>query len=364
MASIPPLEQVRVDIRAIERELTAIWKSVADGRDDARAAVTRTCVLNLLVLSFQGMKGIDPATAIIDRLTSQHPNRAIVIGVNEGASEPLLDAWVQAHCQMPAPGRPQVCCEQITIEARGALDAGQISGLVLPLLVPDLPVMLWLPEGAALDHELTRRVRGFADRVIVDTASFTDPLAALRQISALSDEHVEISDLTWGRLTAWRELVAQLFDAHDHQAYLAKVERMTIDYLAGDATAHAQALLLAGWFASRLHWQYIGHTAADTIQMEHGDRPVGIELRPRPDAAAPVAGIEIFCTRGRFGVICDAAPDRAIATVDISGRRQVRQTARLDLFDNADLLAHELRLLGHDTTYNDALHLAVAMLHP
>lgn len=289
MATIPPLDQVRVDIRAIERELNEIWKSVADENNGAQSAVTRTCVLNLLVLSFSGMKGIDPATAVIDRLTSQHPNRAIVIGASDASDAPLLDAWVQAHCQMPAPGRPQVCCEQITIEARGATAIGRIPALVLQLLVPDLPVMLWLPDGAWPDREVVRRLSEIADRVIVDTANFADPAAALLQIAALIRERASVSDLAWGRLTAWRELVAQFFDAREHQAHLNEVQRVAIDYAASDAAARVQALLLAGWLASRLGWQFAGKKETDVFELRHGDDAIRIELRAKAGAAVASA---------------------------------------------------------------------------
>jgi len=54
--------------------------------------------------------------------------RAFVISAAPDAREDVLDAWVQTHCQMPSPGRPQVCGEQITIEARGAAGGGGGAG--------------------------------------------------------------------------------------------------------------------------------------------------------------------------------------------------------------------------------------------
>src|SRR5262245_10842140 len=113
-------ERTHIDVRAIERELTELWKQIAAEREgEKRQAVTRTCVLNLIVVT-PGGRAAERATEVVAGLTAQHPNRAIVVSAAPDAQEELLDAWVQMHCRLPGPGRPQVCGEQITIEARGA----------------------------------------------------------------------------------------------------------------------------------------------------------------------------------------------------------------------------------------------------
>jgi len=355
-----PLDQLHVDVRTIERELSAIWQRAADEREPARTSVTRTCVLNLVVLTFDGMHGVEPATTVIDQLTAQHPNRAIVVGCDMRAAAPYLDAWVQAHCQLPAPGRPQVCGEQITIEARGAAAGQALSGLMLPLLVPDLPVMVWLPACDALNQPLSQRVQRLADRVIVDSTTAAQPLAMLRTLAELTAQGVVLSDIAWGRLTAWRELVAGLFDAADHREHLGSVYRVTIDH-AHDEAAHAQALLLTGWLASCLDWHIVSHEHGGVIWMRQQRQPVRVELRSRAGHSSGIAALEFSCARARFGVVGDALPDRATVSVQIGGRRQMRQTARLDVLDAATLLGRELQWLGIDQRYVAALRAAAAM---
>ena len=118
--SAPLGERIHIDIRAIERELNDLWKQLAEDANGAQQqAVTRTCVLNLIVVTGGG-RAAEHATETVARLTARHPNRAFVISAAPNAREDVLDAWVQTHCQMPSPGRPQVCGEQISIEARGA----------------------------------------------------------------------------------------------------------------------------------------------------------------------------------------------------------------------------------------------------
>ena len=211
-------ERIHIDIRAIERELNDLWKQLAeDANGEKQQAVTRTCVLNLIVVTGGG-RAAEHATETVARLTARHPNRAFVISAAPSARKDVLDAWVQTHCQMPSPGRPQVCGEQISIEARGgAVD--RVAGTLLPLLVPDVPVMLWWPHGEPAGDPRFLKFADVVDRVIVDSATFAAPEAGLARMAALlhhdggpSSAGTTISDLSWSRLTPWRELTAQFFD--------------------------------------------------------------------------------------------------------------------------------------------------------
>src|SRR5262245_334306 len=82
-------ERAHIDVRAIERELTALWKQAADDQSEGGQAVTRTCVLNLVVATTGG-RAVDEVTATVGQLTARHPNRAIVVGATPGAAEELL----------------------------------------------------------------------------------------------------------------------------------------------------------------------------------------------------------------------------------------------------------------------------------
>src|SRR3954462_3504290 len=254
-------ERLHIDVRAIERELNDLWKQLAeDTNGEKHQAVTRTCVLNLIIITGGG-RAAEHATETVARLTARHPNRAFVISTAPNARVDALDAWVQTHCQMPSPGRPQVCGEQISIEARGA-GVERVPGTLLPLLVPDVPVMLWWPRGEPVGDPRFLKFADIVDRVIVDSATFAAPEAGLARMAALlhPDERREdhdgapsgtraaISDLSWSRLTPWRELTAQFFDAPSLASHLAEITRVVVDYAAraGKADDRSQALLLVG----------------------------------------------------------------------------------------------------------------------
>jgi glucose-6-phosphate dehydrogenase assembly protein OpcA len=363
-------QRTPIDVRAIERELTALWKQAAEEQDEGGQAVTRTCVLNLVVAT-SGGRAVEEATAIVAELTARHPNRAIVVGAAPDAGDDLLDAWVQAHCQMPGPGRPQVCCEQITIEARGPAVA-RVPGTVLPLLVPDVPVMLWWPRGEPFDSPIFSRLCDLADRIIVDSASFAAPEAGLPALAALLAERKAISDLTWARLTPWRELIAQFFDAPAMLPHLDTMERVTVEVEAreGELADRTQAFLLIGWLGARLGWRPAAPAQADgsmtqlALTQPNGER-ITVELRPvkpQADVLDRLATCTLECGRARFSVGRADAPDAAIARVEVEGMQPIQRVVRLQRMGEAVLLAEELRLLGRDHGFEGALRLATELL--
>src|SRR4029450_8770390 len=97
------------------------------------------------------------------------------------------------------------------------------------------PVLLWWPDGEPVGDPRFLKFADIVDRVIVDSATFAAPEAGLTRMAALlnpdpstssggaerTEDHdgrpsgagTTISDLSWSRLTPWRELAAQFFDA-------------------------------------------------------------------------------------------------------------------------------------------------------
>ena len=376
---VAPLgERIQIDVRAIERELNDLWKQLGENANaEKQQAVTRTCVLNLIVVTGGG-RAAEHATETVARLTERHPNRAFVISAAPNARKDVLDAWVQTHCQMPSPGRPQVCGEQITIEARGTA-VERVAGTLLPLLVPDVPVVLWWPHGEPADDPRFLKVADMVDRVIVDSATFAAPEAGLTRMAALLEHDggpgsagTAISDLSWSRLTPWRELTAQFFDAPALVAHLAEITRVTVDYeaRAGTVADRSQALLLVGWLAARLGW----HTAeppheqpdSTTLRLASATgEPIAVELRPvvpTDDALDRLSALAIECHRARFTIARDDTPDCAVARSEIAGMQPIQRKVRLERLSEADLIGEELRLLGHDQTFEAVLKVTAGLI--
>jgi glucose-6-phosphate dehydrogenase assembly protein OpcA len=369
--SAPLSQRTHIDVRSIEHELNELWKQLAESEQgEGRHVVTRTCVLNLIVIT-SGGRASEQATATVAQLTSQYPNRAFVISAEPNAAPELLDAWVQTHCQLPSPGRQLVCGEQITIVARGAA-VERVPGTLLSLLVPDVPVMVWWPHGAPFGDARFGRFAAIADRVIVDSATFAAPEAGLTPMAQLAGAGTAISDLAWSRLTPWRELTAQFFDAPALVPHLAEITRVELSYesLQGETAGRSQALLLVSWLAARLGWRQAGPPSeqggATTLHLAdaHG-APIAVELRPaapKNDALDRLAALTIECQRARFTVGRDDAPDCALARSEVAGMPPLQRKVRLEQLGEVGLLGEELRLLGHDRTFEAVLQVAAGLV--
>lgn len=356
-----------IDVRAVERELSELWMQAQAGDPDA---ITRVCVLNLVV-GVPNSDVADHVTNVIAQLTARYPNRAIVVQVEPEAQEVALDAWVQAHCQVPGPDRQQVCCEQITVSAKGEV-AAQVPGIVLPLLVPDVPVVLWWPHGEPFNAPVFERLCTFADRVVVDSATFARPEQSVEAMAALLAHDHAISDLVWGRLTAWRELTAQFFDMPARLLLLQQISRVTVEYTAkpGAPLNRSSALLLLGWLAARLEWTPAasprdeGNTTTLMLRRTDG-QPVEVILRhvDAPDAEpGMLTALVLETPHAHFSITRKDVSDWAIVQSQVDHRSPLRHGVRLEEPSEAELIGEELRLLKHDENYKAAFRAAVQML--
>lgn len=375
----------RVDIGAIERELQQLWQEQA--REAARTgqAVTRALTLNLVARATEPQLA-EQISAMAHELMASHPNRAILALCRPAADTPQIDAWVQANCLLTAPGVPQVCGEQITIDARGAATA-QVASLILALLVPDLPVVLWLPGATPFDEPLLPRLIGVLDRLIVDSRELDEPVRGLVRMAAFerdpglptgSARRVTLSDLGWAALTPWRELTAQFFDTRPLLPHLRRIDQVAIDYISAAGPPNpAAGLLVAGWLASCLGWTPLEdavRVVGDTLQLKlrrpalgddpNASRPVLISITPvtgTPDAPAGLAALRLQALDGVTADFRVARADTAghvLTTAVIAGHPPLHRLARCAEPALIDLLAAELRLLSRDRTFSAALHMA------
>jgi glucose-6-phosphate dehydrogenase assembly protein OpcA len=247
-----------IDVGRIEKELAAMWQqaSVAEGADEL--GVTRACALNLIVYTT-----VEDDRAELDEMLAtvneQHPGRALVLMTDRASSEARLEAYVSSRCRALGASKHQVCGEQVTIEASGAV-VETAASLVSPLLVPDAPVFLWWKDIPHYDDKLFNRMSKMADRVVIDSAAFDNPYEDLLRLSNIVralGKDARVSDLNWGRLTSWRMLLASFWDVSDYRPHLDKIDSVTIEYDAPDLAPEEiapKALLVAGWLASRLKW--------------------------------------------------------------------------------------------------------------
>ncbi len=372
------MSEAAIDINAIERELRQMWQEQENPPDAGGQAVIRALTLNLIA-RMPDDHWADLAMTVAPALTAHHPNRTVIV-IDRPGQTTELQASVQALCTLTSGGRAQVCGEQVTISARGA-SAGQLTSLILPLLVPDLPVVLWAPGAQPLAQPLVQRLYRLCDRLIVDSATFADPVRELTELATFeqaTNGAPAVSDLGWTRLTPWRELTAQFFDTRPFLPHLHRIDEIVIEYAAADRPNPVAALLFAGWLASCLKWTPLEEAVGiegETIQLylrrpavgvgPAAIRLVSVEIRPVAHSAGEGLVRLILRAvdnqRAEFVVELTGEAGHACTRATIAGAAPIERTATIERATLADLLSSELRLLSRDRTFAAALHVAAGL---
>ena len=362
-----------VNVRAIERELTSLWKQA--GEDDG--GVIRACLLNLIVY-VPSAAFSNEVDNIIAEVTAGHPSRAILIIANREAAEPHLSARVTSRCTMPTATSKQVCCEQVTLEA-GGQQVNEVPSATIPLLLSDLSIYLWWRAVPRLGDRVFKRLVDTSDRVIIDSAEFASPHEDLLTLATLlreSPRWTAFSDLNWARLTAWRALLAGFYDVPHYRHSLDQLDSVVIEYTpptADPAAIPPRALILAGWLASRLDWKVNpgGTTRKDAstvFEFEARGRKVTVEFATAQNVAIE-AGRIAFVTLASAGSssatfnVKRSADRRRIETDVILGdERKIQRVLSYENWSEAELVGRELEILGHDRVYEQAILAAGEMV--
>lgn len=387
----------QVDPSAIETELDNDWrannaKALASGGQ----AAARSSVLTLVVYSNNDEQA-RRALEAVHTLTGQHPSRSVVIApLYDAASDKALEAYIQTRAE----GLTGAISYGEEILLRASPNAEQhLAGAILPLILSGLPAFLWWqgePLWRAPLFEAT--IDGF-DRVLVDTSEMgpsRQTLIALEDVIARKRASCAFSDFGFARLNPWRELVARFFDAPEMLTYLHGLDRLAIEYAAGEMaheTNASQAYLFAGWLASRLGWTALGGGLAQTPGGAHEHtlrdavgRTISLEINPRYGlplkswadqerdgmdglSAGPGALMSVYLRGQRNGDVATFSVAResqdlrnASTRCQAPGVSMPSQTIHMPSLGEATALGSELERSGHDTVFEDSIALAAQLL--
>lgn len=361
-------------IDALDRELARLRRAAVAHAKERGQTLARASVLNLVVYSEREVHARRAARTVAD-LALRHPSRAIVLLGDRGRDGVV--ASVQLHCHVPeSEGAHPVLYEQILARVRGDFDE-RVASVVIPLLVPDLPVFLWWTGTPPSDARHLDDLVTLADRFIIDSADFARADRTLPEVARLARHRVAITDLNWGRLTHWRELIAQFFDVPTWRPFLDGITGIRVGFavdMDGRDIHPSQALLLLGWLASRLGWRPIESLAPAEaggllFRMSREDgAPIMIRLRPRFERgldAGDVSGVRIQSTIGRDTAefVIKRAPDErhATATAIIDGIVRAERVVPLPALGIRELLGEELSIARNDHVYEVALAALMAL---
>lgn len=202
--------------------------------------------------------------------------------------------------------------------------AGHADSVVLPLLLPDAPVVVWWPVSAPVDPA-NDPLGALAQRRVTDTYAAEAPV---RELSARADAYTPgDTDLSWTRITPWRSMLAAALDQVACEVEAVEVEGEEFN---------PSCELLAMWLADRL------------------DVPVKRSTSSGPGLTAVRLGTSCG------PIVLDRA-DGSLATLSIQG--QPDRAVALKRRETSELIAEELRRLDPDDTYASALRYGVHRLN-
>ncbi|MEV7977980.1 glucose-6-phosphate dehydrogenase assembly protein OpcA [Streptomyces sp. NPDC086519] len=251
----------------------------------------------------------------------EHPSRTLVV-IKRVSRSPRdrtasrLDAEVRV-------GADAGTGETVVLRLYGEV-ADHADSVVLPLLLPDAPVVVWWPVNAPLDPAKDP-LGALAQRRVTDTYSSEQPV---RELSARANAYTPgDTDLSWTRITPWRSMLAAALDQVACEVKAVEVEGEEFN---------PSCELLAMWLADRL------------------DVPVRRSLSAGP-------GLTAVRLATSAGAIALGRADGSLATLSIDG--QPDRAVALKRRDTAELIAEELRRLDPDDTYASALRFGVDRLN-
>ncbi|HZH91104.1 MAG TPA: glucose-6-phosphate dehydrogenase assembly protein OpcA [Pyrinomonadaceae bacterium] len=356
-----------IDVGRLEKELAANWQNSAGGAEDS--GVMRVCVLNLIIYATH-KEDRAKLDELLDEVTAHVPSRALVLIADRDSAEARLEAYVSMRCQTESRGgAKKVCGEQVTIVAAGAaVDAA--ASAIEPLVVPDVPVFLWWKDIPHEEDKLFNRLVELTDRVVIDSLVFDKPhedMKRLAQIVAGRRQFMLASDLNWGRLTSWRNLIASFWDVPDYRTHLDALDDVIVEYDPPDvATGEiaAQALLVAGWLASALKWEPTGEFAREGKSarwvMRAGERKLNVILRAadeRQGCDGLVATLKLKCgaTSAEFYVGVNEGWTKLETSARIGGAQTVGRVVSYEAKSEGQRLSRELNILSRDEVYEGAV---------
>ena len=294
-----------MNVDLLNTRSSAILGALTDARHrSGTAALGMVLTLVVVVDEIDHHDALRAATAA----AREHPCRIVAVIRRTASSPARLDAEIRV-------GDENSLAEVVVLRLYGEL-RNQADSIVLPLLLPDAPVLVWWPDqGPPVPSQVPLGL--LAQRRVTDAAASGKPAVALKARS--TDHSPGDTDFAWTRLTPWRTLLAAALDQPFDPIIGAEV---------GATRNNPSAELLATWLEMKL------------------DVPVARKVTRGPG----ITNVQLLTKRGEITI---TRPDGRLATLVRTG--QPDRAVALPRRSTDELLAEELRRLDPDDVYNETI---------
>lgn len=270
--------------------------------------VTLGRVLTLVIVA----SGDEAEAAVVaaNKASREHPCRVIVVDRGNGRDQAGMDAQIRIGAHAGASD---------VVVLRPYRDASaEIDTLVMPLLLPDAPIVAWWPSQPP--EVLGEDPLGtMAQRRISDVGECPEAIALL---SRLGQEYTAgDTDLSWARTTLWRGITAAALDEEEGPVQAATVY---------GSAERPSTYLYAAWLAASLG--------------------MPVTLQPEPESTV-ITGVELTIPAGRISL--HRPEGSSVVTMQSPGQpeHQIAMPKR----PLEDCLMEDLRRLDPDEIYRRAL---------
>jgi hypothetical protein len=295
----------------------------------AGGAGVRTNILDLIALCDTSATAQE-LTDIVAELPYSRPSRAIVALADPGPAQLDWDVRVFFREGERAADSLRHCSELVIL--RTGEGGAALPSLITSLLLPDLPVFLLWRAQPDFEGHMIDRMWPLATRVVADSTLQEGTLEALPLLLDRRPSR-DVTDLSWTKITAWRDAVARCFDTAENARCLRLLDKIEVSH-AGSSTA--QARLIAGWIMSRIQTE---------VEVE-------LTAEDRPDMRSGSLTRVCLCCSGskRFEV---ERVDEGIGRVRAPAIPNHNVALRVPHIH--ELLAQELEIFSRDVIFEDAL---------
>jgi glucose-6-phosphate dehydrogenase assembly protein OpcA len=323
--------------------------------ENGRGPLVRASVNNMVVVC-QSRSAAQRVLATVEGLGVRAPSRCVVLIAEPPGERQRVRSWARVAHHRHSEVGAEVVWEEVIVQTN--VDPHHLPAVVLPLLLPELPVFTYWEGTPPFAAEAFEELSLVSDRLIVDGATFADPMVDLpRFASAARTLGPAPSDCVWTRLTAWRELLSDPFNGPPLRGTATRARRLSVE-----AVDLAAGLELVGWLVSRLGWELEDARVDDELYVaRYGHDAGACEVRIASTlGSSSLTRVEfvVDADDGEASVRIDATPTNLVTTVRAPGYPMAR---RFGLASEANPLGVELEIFVHDRIFEAALGPAAAL---
>ncbi len=372
-----------IEVERVRDELARLWVDWAERYGETASVMTsdtrdqvymRPSTVNVIAVT-DHEEDAARIGEVLGTLPDYSPSRSIVLSRKGSAAEGgPFGVRIEVNERRPLRSSSPTRVEVITLSAPPGNDE-MLASIATPLLVSDLPDVLFVPGEPFAGNALVTSLLDSTDGLLVDTVASRkagEALAFLSEAAAIKSR-MGVGDLVWTRLRTWRDLIAQFFDQPSALLCLEQLDDVRIVYAppnGGGRSGLTAGLLIAGWLGSRLGWRAPG----DLIPAAEGYR-----LTLRAGERGKSREVLLHLVEGTSSLSCSSLEsvrlsangvepsvfqveraDEAAITTFSSSTHVADMTRLVHSSCPADrvILAAKLRRLRIDSVYLDALAFA------